>query len=145
MRIAPWWPPRHRRQPTRLPRPWDSPDKNTGAGCHLLLQGIFRILGDASDPWVCTAVLASQATLLTVSQGGVIGLWSSATGTLHRRQRLSSIKEDTLACGVSVQKRGMVVTGSSTGSISLVSTFSTSPLVKPNTPVHLLLIPLPWS
>ena len=28
----------HRRQPTRLPRPWDSPGKNTGAGCHFLLQ-----------------------------------------------------------------------------------------------------------
>ena len=27
-----------RRQPTRLPRPWDSPGKNTGVGCHLLLQ-----------------------------------------------------------------------------------------------------------
>ena len=26
------------RQPTRLPRPWDSPGKNTGAGCHFLLQ-----------------------------------------------------------------------------------------------------------
>ena len=24
----------HRRQPTRLPRPWDSPGKNTGVGCH---------------------------------------------------------------------------------------------------------------
>ena len=30
------WP--HRRQPTRLPRPWDSPGKNTGVGCHVLLQ-----------------------------------------------------------------------------------------------------------
>ena len=30
------WP--HRQQPTRLPRPWDSPGKNTGVGCHLLLQ-----------------------------------------------------------------------------------------------------------
>ena len=28
----------HRRQPARLPRPWDSPGKNTGAGCHFLLQ-----------------------------------------------------------------------------------------------------------
>ena len=28
----------HRRQPTRFPRPWDSPDKNTGVGCHFLLQ-----------------------------------------------------------------------------------------------------------
>ena len=24
----------HRRQPTRFPRPWDSPGKNTGVGCH---------------------------------------------------------------------------------------------------------------
>ena len=28
----------HRRQPTRLPRPWDSPGKNTGVSCHFLLQ-----------------------------------------------------------------------------------------------------------
>ena len=27
-----------RRQPTRLPRPWDSPGKNTGVGCHFLLK-----------------------------------------------------------------------------------------------------------
>ena len=28
----------HRWQPTRLPRPWDSPGKNTGVGCHYLFQ-----------------------------------------------------------------------------------------------------------
>ena len=28
----------HRRQPIRLPCPWDSPGKNTGVGCHFLLQ-----------------------------------------------------------------------------------------------------------
>ena len=28
----------HRRQPTRLPHPWNSPGKNTGVGCHFLLQ-----------------------------------------------------------------------------------------------------------
>ena len=28
----------HRRQPTKLPGPWDSPGKNTGVGCHFLLQ-----------------------------------------------------------------------------------------------------------
>ena len=28
----------HRPQPTRLPRPWDSPGKNTGVGCHFFLQ-----------------------------------------------------------------------------------------------------------
>ena len=30
------WP--HRQQPTRMPCPWDSPGKNTGVGCHFLLQ-----------------------------------------------------------------------------------------------------------
>ena len=28
----------HRRKPTRISRPWDSPGKNTGVGCHFLLQ-----------------------------------------------------------------------------------------------------------
>ena len=30
----------HRRQPIRLPRPWDSPGKNTGVDCHFLLQSM---------------------------------------------------------------------------------------------------------
>ena len=30
------WP--HRQQPTRFLCPWDSPHKNTGVGCHFLLQ-----------------------------------------------------------------------------------------------------------
>ena len=28
------------RQPNRLPRPWDSPGKNTGVGCHFLLKRV---------------------------------------------------------------------------------------------------------
>ena len=32
------WP--HRWQPTRLPHPWNSPGKNTGVGCHFLLQNM---------------------------------------------------------------------------------------------------------
>ena len=33
-----------RQQPTRLPRPWDSPGKNTGAGHHFsLLEGHLMI------------------------------------------------------------------------------------------------------
>ena len=35
----------HRWQPTRLPHPWDSPGKNTGVGCHFLLQGILLTQG----------------------------------------------------------------------------------------------------
>ena len=35
----------HRLWPTRLFCPWDSPGKNTGMGCHSLLQGIFPTQG----------------------------------------------------------------------------------------------------
>ena len=30
----------HKWQPTKLPRPWDFPGKNTGVGCHFLLQSM---------------------------------------------------------------------------------------------------------
>ena len=33
----------HGRQPTRDLCPWNSPGKNTGGGCHFLLQGIFPV------------------------------------------------------------------------------------------------------
>ena len=38
----------HRRQPTRLPRPWDSPGKNTGVGCHFLLQSM-KVQSESED------------------------------------------------------------------------------------------------
>ena len=52
----------HRRQPTRLPRPWDSPGKNTGVGCHFILQ-CMRVKSESevaqscptlSDPMDCS-------------------------------------------------------------------------------------------
>ena len=52
----------HRQQPTRLPRPWDSPGKNTGAGCPFLLQ-CLKVKGESevaqscptlSDPMDCS-------------------------------------------------------------------------------------------
>ena len=44
------WP--HRRQPTRLPRPWGSPGKNTGVGCHFLLQ-CMKIKSESEVPQSC--------------------------------------------------------------------------------------------
>ena len=45
----------HRRQPTRLPRPWDSPGKNTGVGCHFLLQRVkvksLSHVRPSATPW----------------------------------------------------------------------------------------------
>ena len=54
-------------QPTRLPRPWDSPGKNTGVGCHLLLQcmkvksesEVAQLCPTLSNPWTA----AHQAPL----------------------------------------------------------------------------------
>ena len=42
----------HRRQPTRLPRPWDSPGKNTGVGCHFLLQ-CMKVKGESEVAQSC--------------------------------------------------------------------------------------------
>ena len=39
----------HGLQPTRLLCPWDSPGRNTGVGCHFLLQGIFPNRGSNPD------------------------------------------------------------------------------------------------
>ena len=52
----------HRRQPTRLRHPWDSPGKNTGVGCHFLLQcmtvksesEVSQVLLTLSDPKDCS-------------------------------------------------------------------------------------------
>ena len=54
----------HRRQPTRLRPPWDSPGKNTGVGCHFLLQGIFPTQGLNSGLPCCRQTLYHLSKLL---------------------------------------------------------------------------------
>ena len=54
--------PPHRQQPTSLPRPWDFPGKNNGAGCHFLLQcmkvksesEVAQLCPTLSDPVNCS-------------------------------------------------------------------------------------------
>ena len=57
----------HRRQPTRLPRLWDSSGKNTGVGCHFLLQ-CMKVKSESevgqscptlSDPMDCSPSVSS--------------------------------------------------------------------------------------
>ena len=48
----------HRRQPTRLPRPWDSPGKNTGVGYHFLLQ-CMKVKSESAGPKVLFCFLLS--------------------------------------------------------------------------------------
>ena len=44
------WPPGL--QPTRLPHPWDFQDKNTGVGCHFLLQ-CMEVKSESEAPQSC--------------------------------------------------------------------------------------------
>ena len=53
----------HRRRPTRLPRPWDSPGKNTGVGCHFLLQCMKVKSLSCIRPLVTPWIAAYQAPL----------------------------------------------------------------------------------
>ena len=57
----------HRQQPTRVPRPWDSPGKNTGVGCYLFLQcmkvksesEVTQLCLTLSDPMDCSLLGSS--------------------------------------------------------------------------------------
>ena len=44
-----------RRQPPRLPRPWDSPGKNAGEGCHFLLQ-CMKVKSESEVAQSCLAL-----------------------------------------------------------------------------------------
>ena len=62
----------HELQPARLLCPWNSPGKNTGVGCHFLLQGIFPTQG--LNPhllhWQADSLpLSQQASLSLLSLG----------------------------------------------------------------------------
>ena len=65
----------HRRQPTRLPHPWDSPGKNTGVGCHFLLQ-CMKVKSESE-------VAQSCPTLSDPMDGSPLG--SSAHGIFQAR------------------------------------------------------------
>ena len=47
----------HGLYPARLLGPWDSLGKNTGVGCHFLLQGISPTHGKHSDLLHCRQIL----------------------------------------------------------------------------------------
>src|SRR5574337_1087363 len=44
-----------RRQPARLPRPWDSPGKDTGVGCDFLLQ-CMKVKSESEVTQLCTTL-----------------------------------------------------------------------------------------
>ena len=52
----------HTGQPTRLPCPWDSPGKNTGVGCHFLLQ-CMKVKSESEVAQSCPPLLLSHIKL----------------------------------------------------------------------------------
>ena len=60
----------HRRQPTRLPCPWDSPGKNTGVGCNFLLQ-CMKVKSEPTlpNPMDCSP---PQSSIHGISQARVL-------------------------------------------------------------------------
>ena len=62
----------HRQQPTRFPCPWDSLGKNTGVGCHFLLQcmkvkserEVAQSCPTPSDPMDCSLPASSIRGIL---------------------------------------------------------------------------------
>ena len=79
----------HRRQPTRLPCPWDSPGKNTGVACHFLLQCI-KVKSESEVAQLCPTLSDLMdcslpgSSIHRISQARVLGhCKSSAKGKVH--------------------------------------------------------------
>ena len=62
-------------QPTRLPCPWDSPGKNTGVGCHFLLQ-CMKVKSQSEVAQSCPTLIDPMDCSLT---------GSSVRGIFHAR------------------------------------------------------------
>ena len=74
----------HRRQPTRLLCPWDSPSKNTGVGCHFLLHGSSNQTLKHNEQTIiiiCPCSFAQNSKYRRQRRGGV----ARGGGTARRR------------------------------------------------------------
>ena len=64
----------HRQQPTRLPRPWHSPGKNTGVGCHFLLQ-CMKVKSESEDTQSCLTL--SDPTDCSLPESSIPGIFQA--------------------------------------------------------------------
>ena len=80
----------HRWQPTRLPHPWDSPGKNTGVGCHFLLQcvksesEVAQSYLTLSDPMDCSLPGSYLLLLLLLSHFSRVRLCATPEMAAHQ-------------------------------------------------------------
>ena len=83
----------HRWQPTKLPRPWDSPGKNTGVGFYFLLQcmkvksesEVTQSYPTLSNPMDCSLPGSSVHSIFQarVLEWGAIAFWAFEIQTLQ--------------------------------------------------------------
>ena len=83
----------HRRQPTRLPHPWDSPGKNTGVGCHFLLQ-CMKVKSEREAAQSCP-------TLQDPMDGGA--WWAAVYGVAQSRTQLKRLSSSCSSQGVRLE------------------------------------------
>ena len=106
-----------RRQPTRLPRPWDSPGKKTGVGCHFLLQcmkvksesEVVQSCPTLRDPMDCSppGFSAHGIFQVRVLEWGAIAFSNNVILLRHKKEWgwviCSEVGEPKVCCSESVQ------------------------------------------
>ena len=68
----------HRRQPTRLPSPWGSPGKNTGVGCHFLLQ-CLKVKSESEVSLSCPTL--SDPIIRSLPGSSIHGVFQARVGS----------------------------------------------------------------
>ena len=143
----------HRRQPTRPPNPWDSPGKNTGVGCHFLLQCI-KVKSDSevvqscptlSDPMDCSLPGSSVHGILQarVLEWGAVAFSALTLGSInsenshrgnHLNTRLSITQSPVAPCaGHLIQTTNKANTQPQSSAYRIISSLSLAHQRKANT------------
>ena len=89
----------HRQQPTRLPSPWDSPGKNTGMGCHFLVQ-CMKVKSESEVAQSCPTLRNPMdcslpgSSIHGIFQARVLE-WGATAFSIYTIEYYSAIKKNT--------------------------------------------------
>ena len=120
----------HRRQPTRLSCLWDSPGKNTGVGCHFLLQ----FPGTESASFLLSTLNSLQGVWRQDSLP-CLGRWQMTLASTNVVDKFIGIKYIHLVIQPSPPSISRTFSFSQTETVLLKTNSST---------IHLPLIPVLW-
>ena len=79
----------HRQQPTRLHRPWDSLGKNTGVGCHFLLQ-CMKVKSESEIVQSCPTLSDPMGQEFAEGTVGMDDIWGLSWEDLNSWQWLEA-------------------------------------------------------